>query len=182
MPGGEAREVVQQPFLEHSRLERGEEHHEGVLPHARVDRRDHAVCVELEERRLDGGESMRHLGQQLGRRDTAYVGPHDAVEREDVHAIAGLRGEGAEEEGGVDRGVEPRAVADACGRRTAGVEHDHDAAVALRTPGAHHDVGGSCRGTPVDRSDVVPDHVLTKRVELGALTAHEQGRAAVELA
>src|SRR5207248_8834456 len=67
--------------------------------------------------------------------------------------------------------VEARFVADPYRRRATGVQHAQHAPVAFGAPGTHHDVGTPGAGPPVDGSDVVAEHVLAQRVELGTLPA-----------
>ena len=57
-----------------------------------------------------------------------------------------------------------------------------DPPVALGPPGADDHVVAARGGPPVDRADVVADHVLAQRVELGALPADQRRVLAVELA
>jgi hypothetical protein len=67
----------------------------------------------------------------------------------------------------------------------AGVDDDHDAAIALGPPRAHHEIVGSRAargGAPVDGAHIVAAHVLAQRVELGTLAAHHHARAPLELA
>src|SRR5262249_60886704 len=60
-------------------------------------------------------------------------------------------------------------------------EDDQDATVAFWPPGTDHDVDASGRGAPVDRADIVPDHVLAERVELAALAAEQRAVLPVQL-
>ena len=118
-------------------------------------------------------------------------GPGDPVVGEEVDVVACPRGERGKQQRGIHRPVQPRPAAgvvgggvdaDAAGRGASGVEHDHHPTVPLGPPRAHHHVGAPGGGAPVDRPDVVADHILAQRIELGALPADQHRCIAFELA
>src|SRR6185312_8353683 len=80
------------------------------------------------------------------------------------------------------RRVQPRDAADPPGRRPAGIQDDQDPPVALGPPGPDHHVTLARRGPPVDGPDVVTDHVLAERVELGTRATQQRAVLPVELA
>ena len=108
---------------------------------------------------------------------------------DEVDMVAGPRRQRSQQQCGVHRPVQARPAArvaggrvdaDAPRRRAAGVEHQHHPPVALGPPRPHHHVGPPRGGPPVDRPDVVADHVLAQRVELGALSADQHRKQPVD--
>ena len=124
-------------------------------------------------------------------RRVVHPGSRHPVVCDEVDVVTRAGGQRGQQQCGIHRPVQPwpaarvasrRVDADPARRRASGVQHDHHAAVALRTPGPHHDVCAPRRGAPVDRAHVVADHVLAQRVELGALAADQHGDHAVQFA
>ncbi|OUD95227.1 hypothetical protein CMMCAS03_02660 [Clavibacter michiganensis subsp. michiganensis] len=159
-----------------------EQHHERALRHDAAHERGHGGPVRLEQLGIHGRERVDHARDHVAACARPHARADAAVVRDHVHPVARARGERREQQRRLERGVEPGLVADpACGRAPR-VEHQHHAAVALGPPGAHdHVLPAGCRA-PVDRPHVVAAHVVAQAVELGALAAHHEGRAAVELA
>ena len=97
----------------------------------------------------------------------------------------------SQQQGSVHRPVQPRPTArvadgrvhpDPSSGRAPGVEDDHDPPVALGPPRSDHNVGSPGGRAPVDRTDVVTDHVLPQRIEFGALAPCQCRRYTVDFA
>ena len=99
-----------------------------------------------------------------------------------THPVAGVLRQRGQQQRGVERCLEPRSAAHPAGCGAAGVEDEQDLAVPLRAPGADHDVAAPSRCPPVDRTRVITADIGAQRVELAALTAHESGNRAIQLA
>ena len=133
------------------RVDRGQQHDERVPVGDPAHVAGHRRPVGLDELGLDARHGVDHAGEQLGAGRAVHPAAHAPVPRDEVDAVAGVRGEGAEQQRGLERRVEARLVVDAGGGGARGVDDDHDAAVALRTPGAHHEPllpgtsGSTCR-------------------------------------
>ncbi len=95
--------------------------------------------------------------------------------------VAGVRGQGREQQRCLDGGVQAGRVVDPPRRQARGVDDEGDPPVALGSPGPHDQLAAPRRRAPVDRADVVALDVLAQGVELSPLPAHPHGRAAVDL-
>ena len=129
-----------------------------------------------------GVEGRHELGQHIASARRRQAGPHGDVGGDQRDPIAGPGRDGAEQQAGVQRGVQSWLVAEPGGRRPAGVDGQHDVPVALGPPRADDDVTRARRRPPVDCAHVVADHVGAQRVELAALPALAYQDGAVELA
>ena len=140
------------------------------------------AVVGLDQHRFDQGHRVDEGGQDLRRRRPQHAGADLPVGDQQVDPVAGPRRQRSQQQGGVHRVVELGLVADPTGRGAPGVDHDQHVPVAFGPPGLDHHGGRPGRAAPVDGAYVVARHVLAQAVELGALPALQDGRAAVELA
>jgi hypothetical protein len=123
--------VGEQPLLERGGVERGEEHDERAAAGAPQHLADEAPAVGLDQGRLEDRQRVDGAAQDVGAPGALDRGPRDAVERQQVDAVPGPRGERGEQQRRVERGVQARHVAHAAGRRAARVDDEQQGAVAL---------------------------------------------------
>ena len=115
--------------------------------------------LEVEQRAHDG------VAARAPRRQAAA----DAVvEGDDAAAVADHVGDERDGDGGVDRGVEPRAVLERRGHQAAGVDQQHHLAVLLDAELVAHRPPEPVGRAPVDLAQVVVGRVVADRLEVGA--------------
>ena len=191
MLGRQLRQYRHQPLVERRRVQIGHQHHQRTPADASLHGGHHRGGVRLHQRGLQRGHRIHQLCEQLGARRVEHARPVHPVVGEEVDMVAGPRRQRGQQQCGVHRPVQPRPAtrvggggvdADAARRRAAGVQDDDHPTVALGPPRAHHDVGTTRGGAPVDGSDVVADDILTQRIEFGALAADQHRDHAVQLA
>ena len=175
-------DVRHQSLLDRGRIEVGQQHDQAALPGDAEHGGGHQRDVGLDEVGLEQRQLARERGQHRAAPGADDPGPHPPVRGDQVDPVTRARGQRGQQQRGVHRRVEPRDAADPAGRRAAGVQHDHDPAVPLRPPGPHDDIRVARRRPPVDRPDIVAEHVGAERVELAALPADHRLVLPVELA
>ena len=101
------------------------------------------------------------------------------VEGDDAAAVADRVGDERDGDGGVDRGVEPRAVLERRRHQAPGVEQQHHLAVLLDAVLVAHRPPRAVRGAPVDLARVVVGRVVADRLEVRAEAERAARQAAL---
>ncbi len=133
-----------------------------------------AAGVGLEQRRL---EAAREGSRERCQAGALQQGARHRIRGDQVDPVAGAGATRGQQQGGVERGVEARGVADAgrrwCARCRARGSGAGRARAGTGGPAARYLRRSPPRargGPPVDRPHVVAAHVLAQAVELGAAT------------
>lgn len=94
---GEAGEDGQESLLHGSCVQAGEEHDEGPARSVAVDGCGQAAGVRLDQLGFEGCQGVGQGREKIACRAALYGGAYAAVVGEQVHAVAGAGGEGAEQ-------------------------------------------------------------------------------------
>ena len=159
----------------------GDDHHQCALRERGAHQRGHEGPVELGQARLHVSQVLGQLGHEHRSGAAPHLCAHGVVHGQDVDPVAGAGGQGRQQQGGLDLGVEPGGVPQPGSGQSTRVDDDENPPIALRAPGAYQHLAPAGSGAPVDGAHVVSDDVLAQGVELGPLPAHHDGAASVHL-